>query len=218
MATRTLDYLDTAGHLPEGSTLVVHDVSWGDYERLLDDLAKGCHRRVSYDRGRLAIMTPLSEHETSARLIDALVRVHAEERRLDVESYGSTTWKRQSLSKGVEPDSCYYVINAGRIIGKRDPIDLESDPPPDVVVEIDLTSESLGKFALYAALAVPEIWRYDSASLQFYQLQDHEYHIVDDSRSFPGLTPAMLATALEHSKTAGQTAALRRFRERCQMS
>jgi len=212
--TRALDYLDNVGRLPEGSTLVLHDVSWGDYERLVDDLAKGSHRRVCYDRGRLEIMTPLPEHEISVRLIDALVRAYAEQRRLDVENYGSTTWKRESLGKGVEPDSCYYVANAGRIIGKRHNIDLESDPPPDVVVELDLTNESLGKFGIYAALAVPEIWRYDATSFQFYELRGHDYHPVFESRSFPGLTPAMLATAMEESKTDGQTASLRRFRER----
>ena len=97
--TRALDYLDNVGRLPEGSTLVLHDVSWGDYERLVDDLAKGSHRRVCYDRGRLEIKTPLPEHEISVRLIDALARAYAEERRLDVENYGSTTWKRESLGK-----------------------------------------------------------------------------------------------------------------------
>jgi Uma2 family endonuclease len=212
--TRTLDDLDAVRHFPEGSTLVLRDVSWDDYERLAESLAKGFHRRVSYDRGRLEIMTPLPEHATSARLIDALVRVYAEEGGFDVENYGSSTWKRRSLSKGVEPDSCYYVSNAGRIVGKRHRIDLESDPPPDVVVEVDLTNESLGKFAIYAALLVPEIWRYDTVSVQFYVLGDQEYHRAVESQSFPGLTPAMLATALEHSQTGGQSAALRAFRER----
>lgn len=214
MSIRALEYLDAVDHLPGGSTLVLRDVSWDDYERLVDDLAKGSHRRVSYDRGRLEIMTPLPEHETAARLIDALVRVHADVRHRDVESYGSTTWKRSSLAKGVEPDSCYYVANAARVIGKAQHIDLESDPPPDVVVEIDLTKESLGKFGIYAALSVPEIWRYDSTSFEFYLLGNHEYERVHESASFPGLTPQMLATAMAEGKTEGQSAGLRRFRER----
>ncbi len=214
VAARTLDYVETVGHLPEGSTLVLHQVSWDDYERLVDDLAKGSHRRVSYDCGRLEIMTPLPEHETAARLIDSLVRVYAEARGLDVENYGSTTWKRPSLAKGVEPDSCYYVANAGHIIGKRHHIDLALDPPPDVVVEIDLTNESLGKFGIYAALLVPEIWRFDATSCQFHELRGHDYQLVFESPSFPGLTPSMLAAAMEQSKTEGQSASLRRFRER----
>ena len=214
MSARTLDYLDTVSHLPEGSTLLIHDVGWGDYECLLDDLARGSHRRVSYDRGRLQIMTPLPEHETAARLIDVLVRIYAEERGLDVESFGSTTWKRQSIAKGVEPGSCYYITNAAHVISLRHHIDLESDPPPDVAVEIDLTNESLGKFGIYAALMVPEIWRYDAAAFHFYELSAGDYHPVAESRALAGLTPMMLTVAMEQSKTDGQSASLRGFRAR----
>ena len=113
---------------------------------------------------------------------------------------------------GAEPDCCYYVANADRVIGKRK-FDLEIDPPPDIVVEIDTTNESLNKFPIYAALFVPEIWRYDSKKVQFYELAGKKYREVSETRSFPGLTPAMLATALEQSKTDGQTAALREFRK-----
>jgi Uma2 family endonuclease len=213
------NYLDALDHLPEGSTLIVHDVAWEDYERLVDDLASGgYHRRVSYDRGRLEIMAPLSEHDTHARFVDRLVVAYAELHDLVVENYGSTTWKRQSVARGVEPDSCYYVTNAARIIGKSHHIDLESDPPPDIVVEIDVTSQTLGKFGIYAALLVPEIWRHDRTTFRFYELVGHDYHEIAESRALPGLTPTMLASALEQSVTDGQTAALRAFRERCRAS
>ena len=115
--------------------------------------------------------------------------------------------------QGAEPDACYYVRSADRIIGKRT-IDLESDPPPDVVVEIDVTNESLSKFPIYAALSVPEIWQYDGKTAQFYELAGERYRQTSESRFLPRLTPAMLAEALEHSKTAGQTAALVAFRQR----
>jgi Uma2 family endonuclease len=213
------NYLDAVDHLPAGSTLIVHDVVWEDYERLVDDLASGgYHRRVSYDRGRLEIMTPLSEHETYARMIDALARVYADERDLTIENYGSTTWKKRSVLKGVEPDSCYYIASAHRIIGKRHRLDLESDPPPDIVVEIDIINQTLGKFGIYAALLVPEIWRYDRTLVRFYELEGRDYQQIAESRSLPGLTPVMLATALEQSMTSGQTAALRAFRDRCRAS
>lgn len=215
VSTRTADYRDAVEHLPDGATLVVHDVSWDDYEHVLDDLSDRPRLRISYDRGRLEIMTPLPEHDTYSRLIDAMVRAYAELRDLTVESYGGATWKRRALARGVEPDECYYTISADRIIGKHHRIDLESDPPPDIVVEIDITNESLSKFGIYAALSVLEIWRYDGRVMQFYELADGAYGEVSESRSFPGLNPATLAAALEQSKTEGQTVALRAFRQRC---
>ena len=213
VSTRTAEYLEAVDHLPAGSTLVIHDFTWDDYEHLVEELAER-HFRVSYDCGRLEIMTPLPEHETYARFIDRLVYAYAERRDLTVENYGSATWKRGSLARGVEPDSCYYVASAVRIIGKRHQIDLESDPPPDIVLEIDVTNESLSKFGIYAALSVPEIWRYDGQQVQFYELADRAYREISESKSLPGLKPAMLGNALEQCKTEGQTASLRAFRSR----
>ena len=131
---------------------------------------------------------------------------------LKLQNYGSATWKRQRLARGAEADCCYYVANADKVIGKRQ-FDLEIDPPPDIVAEIDTTNQSLAKFPIYAALSVPEIWRYDGKKFQFYELAGKKYREVSETRSFSGLTPAMLATALEQSKTDGQTAALRTFRK-----
>lgn len=213
MSTRTVNYLDAVEHLPDGATLVIHQFDWDDYEALLKELSDRPHLRVSYDRGKLEIMTPLPEHEDYARFIDRLVHITAEELDLKLQSYGGATWKRRRLARGVEPDACYYVANADRVIGKRE-IDLESDPPPDIVVEIDVTNESLSKFSIYAALAVPEIWRYDGTRVQFYELAGDRYREIFESRFLAGLTPATLAGALEHSKTEGQTAALRTFRQR----
>ncbi len=211
MSTHTADYLDAIQHLPEGATLVIPQFSWDDYERLLEDLRNRPHLRVTYDHGRVEIMSPLPEHEEYGRFIDDLVRVLANTFKVKVQKYGAATWKKQSLDRGVEPDCCYYVANAVRVIGKRE-FDLEIDPPPDVVVEIDITNESITKFPIYAALSVPEIWRYDGKSLQFYELAGDNYREVSQSRSFARLTPAMLAAALEQSKIDGQDAALDAFR------
>ena len=216
MSTRSTDYLDAIEHLPEGSTLVIHQVPWDDYERLLEDVSERPSLRVSYDCGRLEIMSPLPEHEEYGRFIEGLVRILSEELDLKVQSYGSATWKRQRLAKGAEPDCCYYVRNAGRVIGKRK-FDLESDPPPDIVVEIDITNESLNKFPIYAALSVPEIWRYDGNTAQFYEWSANEYRgyrEIPESGFFSQFTPEMLADALAQSKVDGQTAALSSFRLR----
>ena len=199
-------------HLPEGATLVLPQFSWEDYERLLEELRERPHLRISYDRGKLEIMSPLPEHEEYGRFIDDLVRVLASTHKLKVQKYGAATWKRQPLLRAVEPDCCYYVANAERVIGKRK-FDLEIDPPPDIVVEIDITNESLSKFPIYAALSVPEIWSYDSKTIQFYELAGGKYREVSKSRFFPRLTPSMLAAALELNKTDGQDAALDSFRQ-----
>ena len=212
MSVLTADYLDAIERLPEGATLVIQKLSWDDYERLLKDLRGRPHLRISYDRGKLEVMSPLPEHEEYARFIDDLVRVFAHAHQLKVQKYGAATWKRQRLDRGVEPDCCYYVANALRVIGKRK-FDLEIDPPPDIIVEIDITNESWSKFPIYAALSVPEIWWYDSKNIRFYELARDEYGEVFESRFFPGLTPALLLAALEQSKSDGQDAALDSFRE-----
>jgi len=212
MSLRAADYLDAIERLPQGSTLIIQQSSWNDYERLLEDLHDRPHLRVSYDQGKLEIMSPLPEHEEYGRFIDDLVRAFAQTHKIKVQKYGAATWKLQRLDRGVEPDCCYYVANAHRVIGKRK-FDLEIDPPPDIVVEIDITNESLSKFSIYAALSVPEIWRYDSKRIQFYELVKDKYREISESRFFPGLLPAMLASALEQSKQDGQDVALDSFRE-----
>ncbi|PYS90952.1 MAG: hypothetical protein DMF64_13565 [Acidobacteria bacterium] len=212
MSTETVDYLDAIAHLPTGATLLLPRLSWEEYETLLSDLTDRPGLRVSYDAGRVEIMSPLPEHEEYKETIYSLTRVMAEELRITVESRGSATYKQKRLAKGAEPDTSFYVQNAARIIGQRT-IDLAVDPPPDVVVEIDTTNESLGKFPIYAALGVPEIWRYDGRAAQFFQLAGAVYEEIEHSRAFPMLTAGVLTEFIEQSKTQGQSAALDAFRQ-----
>jgi len=213
MSTRSAAYLEAIEHLPEGAILVLTGVSWQEYEELLDDLTVRPGLRVSYDGGRLEIMSPLSEHEQYKELISGLARAFAESMNLPLESYGSTTWKQQQLQKGIEPDACFYIANADRVVGKRQ-IDLNSDPPPDVVVEVDVTNESRTKFSIYAALGVPELWRYEGKHVQMYRLEGDSYVETESGRFLTGLSGALLTEFLEIGKTKGQTATLRLFRER----
>jgi Uma2 family endonuclease len=212
MRTLTAEHLERIDRLDCGETVVFHDIGWDDYEHLVDEVLDGRHLRVSYDEGTLEVVSPRTEHELYGRFIDLLVRALAETRGLDVQSAGSTTWKRRKLAKGAESDSCYYVGSARRVIGKMR-LDLEIDPPPDIVVEIEISRRSRNKFRIYAGLGVPEIWTYDGTAMHFYALSGGEYQSVPESPSFAGVSPSMLADALEHSKREGQTAALRRFRE-----
>src|SRR5260370_18631204 len=157
-------------------------------------------------------MSPLPEHEEYKDSLYRMVTVFAEMNDIQLETRGSATWKRKKLRKGSEPDTCFYVANASRIIGRRS-IDLESDPPPDVVVEIDTTNESLSKFPIYSALGVSEIWRYDSKHTYMYKLTGQSYSQIIESHSLPGLTTRMITSFLEEAKSKGQTQALKNFRK-----
>ena len=173
--------MEAIEHLPPGATLVFQQVGWDQYEELLEDLADRPGLRVSYDEGKLEIMSPLPEHEEYKDSLYTLVRAFTEEHGITLETRGAATWKRRKLQKGTEPDTCFYVRNAERIIGRRK-IDLESGPPPDVAVEINTTNESLSKFPIYAALGVPEIWRYNGKQTQFYELAGRGYTEISESR------------------------------------
>jgi Uma2 family endonuclease len=211
MSAYTPQYLEAIEHLPDGAMLRLEDISWDEYEQLLDQLAEWRGMRVSYDRGRVEIMSPSFQHEKFIAFISGMGRILAEEMDITVEAAGATTYKQESLLKGSEGDESFYVKNAGAIIGKRQ-IDLDIDPPPDVVVEVDITNESLSKFPIYAAFLVPEIWRYDGKQARVYHLVNESYLERDASLSFPSLTAQAMTEFLEQSKAQGQTAALAAFR------
>jgi Uma2 family endonuclease len=218
MSTNTTAYLDTIidaiEHLPQGARLVIHEVTWDDYERLLEHPNNRPSLRVSYDRGRLEILSTSPEHEDYADFIRDLVLIFCETYDLTLETRGRATWKKPRLARGVEADGSYFIVSADRIIGKRQ-FDLEVDPPPDVVVEIDLTNDSIRKFPIYAALGIPEIWRYDGkTTMVFYELTGNDYHEIHESRILPGLKPQMLAAALEQSESEGQTVTRKAFRRK----
>jgi Uma2 family endonuclease len=212
MSTLTTDYLDLVERLPTGASLRLQNVGWDEYEYFITQMESHPGYRVSFDCGRLIVMSPSPEHEDYKESIYSLVRVMAVERGITLESRGAATFKSKRLAKGVEPDTCFYVQNAKRIIGQRT-ITLGMDPPPDVVVEIDTTNESLSKFKIYAALGVPEIWRYDGEKAHFYQLSETGYQEIRSSVALPLLTAADLTRFIELSKTEGQTAAVAAFRK-----
>lgn len=199
-------------HLPEGGTLILPEVSWEEYERLLEELGESNRVRVSYNQGRLEIMTLSPIHEMYKDLLLRIADSVAVETGIVLETRGSTTFKEKSFAQGAEPDTCFYVQNASRVIGLRK-IDLNVDPPPDVVVEIDIGHESPRKPEIYRNLGVAEVWRYDEQRLQMLRLTDAGYVETSVSEAFPGLTAEALTLALEDSKTQGQSAALRAFRQ-----
>ena len=150
-------------------------------------------------------MTPLPEHEHYKEVISDIVKDLGDLLDLDYESLGSTTWKRESRLAGVEPDNCFYFQNEAAIRGKLQ-FDLNQDPPPDLVLEIDLTSKSLNRFPIYARLGVPEIWCYDSGELKIYQLQNGEYQEAQISLVFPNLAVPEIPRLIEQNRSLGRRA------------
>jgi Uma2 family endonuclease len=184
--------------------VVLRSVSWDTYEHILSDHLERSAPRFTYDRGVLEIMSPSSEHEIYNRTISLLVEVIAEEINLDVENLGSTTFKRKDLKRGFEPDSCFYIQNAERIRGKLK-IDLKNDPPPDLVIEIDITSFSIDKLPIYAKLGITEIWRYDGKQLAILKLEGRHYVEQKESVALPSLRSETLSQLMDASKSMKRT-------------
>ena len=192
--------------------VVLYDVSWATYEHLLADHLDSSSPRFTYDEGTLEIMSPSMEHEEVNRAIATLVEAIADEWVMDLMNLGSTTFKRKDFKKGFEPDTCFYFQNVGRIRGKRK-IDLATDPPPDLVIEIDITSGSIQKLPIYAALGIPEVWHYTGNRMLILILTAGAYVEVEQSLALPGLTGAMIVPLIEDSQTLTRPAWMQSIRE-----
>ena len=172
--------------------IVVPNVRWETYESLLHDLADCSAPRLTYDRGELEIMSPTLKHEKINRAIEILVSTLAAEMKIEVASFGSTTFKREDIERGFEPDSSFYCQNELRIRGKEE-LDLNIDPPPDLVFEVDITSSSVDKESLFAQFGVSEVWRYDGERIQILVFEAGRYEISATSLMLPFLTAAALS-------------------------
>lgn len=191
--------------------IVLHGVAWDTYERLLRDHANRSVPHFTFDRGTLEILSPSPSHERLNRLLQLLLPVVAEATDSDLYSLGSTTFKREDLQRGFEGDSCFYVQNEARVRGK-DRIDLPADPPPDLVLEVDITHSTLDKLAVYLAIGVPEVWRYDGGLLVFLVRERDRYVEQPASRAFPLIRSAELATLLDEGRALTDMTWIRRVR------
>ncbi|MBE8994032.1 Uma2 family endonuclease [Microcystis aeruginosa] len=187
--------------LPAPPAEIIHlsGISWETYETLLEEMSDR-RLRLTYNRGNLEIMAPSPEHEFSKTLIGRFVETLAEESVVPIYPLGSTTFKRPKLS-GAEPDECFYIDNIEAVRGKK-LLDLNEDPAPDLVIEIDVTSSSQNRLQVYADLGVAEVWVYDGESLVIQQLQNGTYITSPTSQFFPNLPILELAIFLPQ---AGQT-------------
>ncbi|QYX30658.1 Uma2 family endonuclease [Sphaerospermopsis torques-reginae] len=196
---------------PAEQRTVLYDVSWDTFESLLKDTGENRGSRFAYDCGTLEIMTPLFEHENPKGNFSNFIVALAEELDIELRSAGSTTLKRKIIKKGIEPDTCYYIQNEPAIRGKET-LNLETDPPPDLAIEIDITSSSVNKLNIYAALGVFELWRYDGEVLQFYKLLEGNYIEINFSVAFPVISVSDMTRFIQQSKNMGEIALLKSFR------
>lgn len=193
-----------------GQQLLLKDVSWQMYENILEELGEKRAARINYSQEILEIMTPLPEHEDDKVIIGDLVKTLLEELDIEARSLAYTTFKNKSMKTGVEADDCFYIQNEAAIRGKKR-IDLTIDPPPDLALEIDITSRT--RLNNYEALGVPELWRYDGQSLEINVLESGKYVKSNVSRNFPSLPLTdIIPQYVEQSKIKGRNATIKAFR------
>jgi len=198
--------------VPPGQRVLLDEVSWDEFEAILEEFGEHRAARVAYDKGILEIMTPLPEHESGKVFIGDFIKAILEELDIEFLSLGSTTFKNQAMLQGIEPDDCFYIQNEAIVRGK-DRLDLTIDPPPDLALEIDITSRTHQN--IYEALGIPELWRFENGKLQINILQpDGKYARQERSSIFPDL-PLMenLPKYVQTSKVIGRNKTMKLFRQ-----
>ena len=212
MSARTdTDYVTLIDAMPPGAVLTLQSVGWDEYEDLLRQLEERPGIRLTYDHGRLQIMTLSREHEGIAGLFPHLILVLAEKCGLNCFSLKSITLRKRKKSRGLEPDDCFYFRNFIKICGKKT-LDLSIDPPPELAIEVDVTSGSMSKFHSFAAIGVPELWRHDGEKVHFHRLAEEQYTEISHSDLFPFLTPEAVSKFLRKGEAEGAVPMVKTFR------
>ncbi|MGF1602986.1 MAG: Uma2 family endonuclease [Thermosynechococcaceae cyanobacterium] len=182
---------------PGERRVIFRNLTWQNYQSILQSVGEHRSTRLTYACGTLEMTMPLEDHEFAKELIGLFIRVLVVELGLRLKSMGSTTLDRQDLDRGAEPDCAFYIQHYAQVSGRS--IDLEQDPPPDLVVEIDITHSDINKLDLYSNMGVPEFWRYDGHLLKIYQLQGSGYERTEVSSTFPWVPTTRLYKFLEQA-------------------
>lgn len=206
--SRTISH-PSAVALDQGQHFVMEDASWDLYEKLLEDIGDR-PIRVTYDNGRMEIMSPLPEHEEVKTLIGRMIEMLTFVRDMPIKSLGSTTFRRKDRGKGLEPDECYYFRDEPKMRGRKR-LNMKKDPPPELVVEIDITHRSVPREPIYAALGVPEMWRFDGRRLRCLHLRGGAYVVRKMSLAFPFLEPALLQQFIDRLEDQDETSIIKAF-------
>jgi Uma2 family endonuclease len=196
--------------VPPGQHMILKDLSWSEFQDILEDLGEHRSTKVTYHHGILELMTPSPEHETGKVILGDLVKALLEEIDREFCSLGSTTLQQPLLEQGIEPDDCFYIQNEA-LVRDKSRLDLAIDPPPDLVLEIEVTSPTRPK--IYAALGVPELWRFQRGQLHIYILESGQYIESSTSPTFPEFDlGVILPQYLARSRQQGRNHAMKEFR------
>lgn len=190
--------------------VTLYHIDWHSYEQILDALGNNRAARLTYYKGMLEIVSPLEEHESASDRLGILIHILTEEMNLNIKSIASTTLNKPELKIGAEPDKCYYIQNEPVVRGKK--VDLAIDPPPDLVVEVDINHTDINKNQLYQEMQVPEFWRYNGKVLTIYLLNQNQYQESETSATFPLLSKSKIYEFLAQCHTQGETQTKRIFR------
>ena len=188
----------------------IENVRWDTYVALADD-RRGNIPRMTFDNGVLELMSPRRQHENIGRLLGRIVETFTEVSGIEIQSVASTTFRRPDLQRAFEADESYYIQHAEQIRPKEE-VDLTVDPPPDLVIEVELTSSAISKLQLFAAMGIPEVWRHNGESLTMFRLADDNYVRISESEQITGLTTAMADSLLSKRFEMGENALIRTFR------
>ena len=197
--------------LPREQRFLLQNVIWQGYLQFLDAVGDR-PVRLTYDRGNLELMSPSYRRATYASLLGRFVEAVTEELNIPMKSGRCTTFRRRDLDRDLEPDHCYYVQHVAQLRGRTE-IDLTRDPPPDLAIEVDVTRSSLDRMSIYAALGIPEVWRFDGEALEVHRLApDGAYGLAEQSGAFTFLPIAELVVFLRDCEDTNDTSLFRSFR------
>jgi Uma2 family endonuclease len=191
--------------------VLLRNISWNTYTSLLDEVGEGA-TRLTYNRGLLEIEMPSRHHELIKRLVGEIVELCLRRSGSDYEPSGNATWRQENHLQGLEADECYHIQHASEVRGKAG-LDLSIDPPPDLAIEVELTSSSINKLEIYSSLGVPEIWRIraDGTCHMLLRGNDGSYRQVYVSLCIPVLTPEIICRFVLLREQVGHSETIRRF-------
>jgi len=185
---------------------LVYDVPRESYEAILT--AFGDKRfRHTYIDGCLEIMSPSERHEWVKEFIGHVIALAALELEIPIKSVGSTTRRHPGLPRGLEPDLSYYVQHEAEVRGRTS--DDQPVPPPDLMVEVEITHRVLERLEAFATLEVPEVWRYRDDEIRFFRFEENAYVEIERSVALPQLACADITRCLDRLDTDDENSILR---------
>ena len=178
--------------------MVFRDLDWSRYQTIRQAIGNHRNLRFIYDQGLLEVTMPLEDHEFSVRMIALFIRILVVELGMNLKTMGSTTLDAEPMDRSAESDNAYYIQNCQQVAGRN--VNLDEDPPPDLVVEVDITHTDIKKLRFYASMGIPEFWRYNGEEWRIYQLDGKQYSEVAASPTFPQVPKEKLYEFLSQAR------------------